>query len=137
MSNRISARFVLFLYMACWILAAGCGLFDSGTVWRHGQYALIWIDLPDEVSLSYDVGNGGWTEKVNPRVFAVGANERYIVAKQHPGGNKSITNYFIIDTKADSLLKPGVVGPLTERDFVNKSKDMTLPTFTKVLESLQ
>jgi hypothetical protein len=60
-----------------------------------------------------------------------------VVAKQHPSGNKGITNYFIIDTKEDSLYKPVVIGPLTKEDFTKKSAELKLPTFTKVLESLE
>ena len=97
----------------------------------------MWIDDPDDVRLSYDAGKGYWSGKVEERVFAVGANERYIVVKQHPKGNKSITNYFIIDMKEDSLSKPVVMGPLTAEEFAKRSAEVSLPEFTKTLESLQ
>jgi hypothetical protein len=72
------------------------------------------------------------------RLFlAVGANDKYVVAKQHPGGDKSVTNYFFISVKEDSLLKTAVVGPLTEEDFAKKRAELELPRFTKVLASLQ
>ena len=136
MGTYVWVRHVAFLLALCCI-SAGCGLFDSGIVWRHGSYALMWIDVPDDMSLSYVAGKGAWSGRVEPRVFAVGANERYIVAKQHPDGNKGITNYFIVDMKEDSPSKPVVMGPLTEEDFAKKSAELTLPLFTKVLESLQ
>jgi hypothetical protein len=116
---------------------AGCDLFDSGVVWRQGPYALMWIDDPADVSLSFDEGKGSWSDRIEPRVFAVGANERYIVAKQHPKGDKRITHYFIIDLKEDSLPKPAVIGPLTAEDLARQSRNLRLPEFTKVLESLQ
>jgi hypothetical protein len=67
----------------------GCAWFDSGVPWRDGQYKLLWIDLPDEVELVYDMGGGGSVPLVEARVFAVGTDDRYVVAKQHPAGRPS------------------------------------------------
>jgi hypothetical protein len=125
------------LWLTCALLLAGC---DSGTPWRSGPYALLWIDLPEEVRLSYYMGNGAWAQLIEPRVFAVGANDRYIVAKQHPGGNKSITNYFIIDIRAgapSARSNGGVVGPLTGKAFAERATQLSLPPFTKTLASLE
>ena len=137
MKASVSTSFVRFLCVLCYTVLPGCGLFDSGIVWRQGPYALTWIDDPQAVRLSYDAGKGSWAGRVEPRVFAVGADESYIVAKQHPGGDKRITNYYVINVKEDSLSRPLVVGPLTEEDFKRKSAELKLPTFTKILESLQ
>ena len=137
MKANVSAGLVGFVLAALLHLPTGCGLIDSGVVWRQGAYALIWIDDPKHVSLTLDARNGGRIGRISPQVFAVGANERFIVAKQHPDGDKAITNYFIIDITQDSVSKPAILGPLTEADYALKSSDMTLPTFTKVLESLQ
>jgi hypothetical protein len=129
--------------IACSLLLSGCfGLFDSGIPWRSGPYALTWVDLPDEVMLSYDLGNGGWATLVDSRVFAVGANQQYVVAKQHPHGDKTVTNYFIIEIRAgrpvqDRISKDAVIGPLDEKTFRQKAADLALPSFTKTLESLQ
>jgi hypothetical protein len=119
----------------CVLLFSGCGLFDSGVVWRDGQYALSWIDLPDEVTLSYDMGHGSSIPLVEPRVFAVGADDRYVIAQQHPAADRTITNYFIVDRRQDVLkqLKTAVVGPLTEKEFQARSTALKLPSFTKVL----
>jgi hypothetical protein len=121
-------------------LLAGCGHFDSGLVWRGGPYALIWIDIPDDVKLSYDAGKGSWLGRVDARVFAVGWDGRYVVAKQHPKGDKNITNYFVIDSQKDSLnadAEKVVIGPLGEEEFQKRSAELKLPPFTKVLESLK
>ena len=127
----------LFALLVASCMSTSCGLFDSGIVWRHGPYGLLWIDLTEDVRLSYDMGNGSWLGKVEPRVFAVGANSRHIVAKQHPGGAKNVTNYFIIDLRVDSPMNTGVIGPLTAEAFSEKSRDLALPEFTKILTSLQ
>jgi hypothetical protein len=126
--------------VSCALLLSACGLFDYGIEWRSGPYGLVWVDLPSEVSLSYDMGSGSWATIVEPCVFAVGANQEYIVAKQHPGGNKSITNYFIVNIRAGAPKadwKEGVIGPLAEKDFEERSATMKLPAFTKTLESLR
>ncbi len=119
---------------------ASCGLFDSGVVWRGGPYALIWIDIPDDVKLSYDLGKGSWIGRIEERVFAVGWDGRYLVAQQHPKGNKKITNYFIIDAKKDSPTadpRNVVIGPLTEVEYKTKSAELNLPPFKKELASLK
>ncbi len=73
-------------------------------------------------------------------MFSVGYDGKYVVAKQHPHGRKSITNYFIIDAQKDSKMasnKDVVIGPLNEQEFQKKVKELNLPAFTKTLESLQ
>ncbi len=137
--KQLTTKFALFALFLCATLAGGC-LFDSGIPWKHAKYALIWIDDPRNVSLSYDAGEGSWIGRIEPSVFAVGSDERYVVAKQHPRGDKSITSYFIIEVAKDSLYaepKDVVVGPLTEEDFKERSAQLRLPPCNKVLESLK
>ncbi len=131
------------LTIACLIgglFCGGCGLFDSGHYWSDGPFALLWIDEPDDVSLSYDVGDGGWSELVAPRVFAIGADARYVVAQQHPDGDKSVTRYFIVDKQHEELKRGSTSAaraPLTEPEFQAKATELNLPPFTKVLEWLK
>lgn len=139
MQNAKKFTSTLVATMLC-ALIAGCGLFDSGVEWRSGPYALLWIDTPDNVSLSYDLGSGSWAGRVEPQVFAVGANDQYIVAKQHPVHNKSRVDYYIVLRGEDSMSadsKKVVLGPLTTEEFDQKSKGLNLPQFGKVLEALQ
>jgi hypothetical protein len=114
--------------------------FDSGTPWHSGPYALTWIDTPDDVWLEYRRPGGGSDVRVDARVFAVGRNEHYVVAKQHPGGDRSVTNFFVIDATRESPRSERtdvVRGPLTEAEFQHLSHELALPPFTKVLASLQ
>lgn len=131
-------------FIGCALLLApfisGCGLFDSAIEWKGGPYALLWIDVPEDVELSHDAGSGAWIGRVEPRVFAVGWDGRYVVAQQHPKGDKTKTNFFIIDSTKDSPLaniKDVVIGPLSEAEFKKKSDELNLPKFTKILKSLQ
>jgi hypothetical protein len=120
-------------------LSSSC-LFDSSVPWQKGPYALSWIDDPDDVELTYDLGKGSRIGRVEATVFAVGADERYVVAKQHPRGNKSITNYFIIQVGKDSANanpKDVVIGPLAEDAFKRMAVELQLPAFTTVLQSLE
>lgn len=117
-----------------------CGLFDSGVPWKSGPFQLLWIDLPDQVTLSYDVGNGASIGLVDYTVYAVGSNAHHIVVKQHPSGEKSITNFYIVDLNSSALpLHPelAVTGPLTRDQFDERAKLNALPRFTTVLETLQ
>src|SRR5437899_2387111 len=114
--------------------------FDSGTPRRDGPYALVWIDKPDDVWPEYRRAGGSSDVRVDPRVFAVGRNEHYVVAKQHPDGDRSVTNFFIIDATRESSLSERsdvVRGPLTEAEFQRLSRELGLSPFTKVLPSLQ
>jgi uncharacterized protein YbbK (DUF523 family) len=125
-------------FFLCLVLTA-C-LYDSGTPWKGGPYMLLWIDDPKVVTLSYDLGDGASTPRVDAQVFSVGYDGRYVVAKQHPHGRESITNYFIIDAQKDSKMannKDVVMGPLNKQEFQKKVKELSLPAFTKTLESLQ
>jgi hypothetical protein len=122
------------------VLLTGCGLFDSGVVWRGGPYVLSWIDLPEEVTLSYDLGKGASVGRIEERVFAVGWDGRYLVAKQHPRGDRKITNFYIVDAQKDGPYadpKKVVIGPLSEVEFKKKSEELSLPPFTKELASLK
>jgi hypothetical protein len=73
--------------------------------WRSGDYVLIAIDTEAQMSLKIDDVKH-WEvfhEVVSATVYAVGANDRYIVAKQHPllddqtHFDRTVTNYFIVD----------------------------------------
>ncbi len=119
---------------------AGCGVFDSGTEWRGGPYILTWIDDPANVTLNYVLGRSDSVGRIDAQVFAVGWDNRYLVAKQHPNGNKSVTNYFFIEAAKDGKYAhpPKVVsGPFTEAEFAQKKNELNLPPFTKELWSLK
>ena len=73
-------------------------------------------------------------------MFAVGWDGRYLVAKQHPQGEKKITNYFIIDAKKDGPYadpKRVVEGPMSETEYLKRSGELHLPHFCKELASLK
>lgn len=83
---------------------------------------------------------------ISPTVFAVGYNDDYMIVKQHPRTfpnppDKSITNYYILPLKEGMnwRTKNGLIGPLTELEFIAKRKELEIRddlTFTKVLKDL-
>jgi len=134
------SRLKLFVVLAMLVLLGGCSLFDFGIEWRGGPYGLVWVDTTTDTSLSRDLGDGSWIGRIDSTVFAVGWDGRYLVAKQHPNGDRSQTNYFILDARKDEkYADPSevVTGPLTALEFQRKSVELKLPKFSKVLESLE
>jgi hypothetical protein len=133
-------RFLLLAAALSTLLLCGCGLLDSGVIWRGGPYALMWIDLPDEPFVARDEGRGSWTPKVEAQVFSVGWNGRYLVAKRHPKKDRTVTEFYFIDSSADRPFGRGInciFGPMTEPEFERKKKELDLPDFSKTLESLE
>ena len=119
---------------------SGCGLFDSDVMWRGGPYILVWIDTLDNSTLNYDLGEGTSVGRIDRAVYAVGWDGRYLVAKQHPAGDKSVTNFFYIDSRLDAqFAEPAkvVAGPMTEAEFLAKSSELNLPGFTKTIGALE
>ncbi|HKB59036.1 MAG TPA: hypothetical protein VKC56_03230 [Gallionellaceae bacterium] len=121
-------------------LAVACSVFDSGVEWRGGPYSLVWIDTAENVSLVRRLDDGNSIGRVDATVFSVGWDGRYVVAKQHPAGDRKITNYYIVDSHRDSALAnvdQSVIGPLTEEAFRKKARALNLPEFSKTLASLE
>ncbi len=107
------------------LILSGCfGLFDSGTKRITGKYIVVWIDLPRNQGIGEEIeGSSGSSIGLVPEyVFAVGHNEEYIIAKQHPTSgfdngfeiDTTVTNYYLIDMNAQ---KDKVIGPLTKSKF--------------------
>ena len=118
---------------------SSCSLFDFGIEWRGGPYALVSTDTDSDTSLSRDLGGGSWIGRVDATVFAVGRNDRFVVAKQNPAGDRNRTDYFIVDALRDSdMADPSdvVLGPLSKEEYDRKAVELTLPEFSKVLRSL-
>jgi len=77
---------------------------------------------------------------VDYTIYAVGSDARHIVVKQHPRGDKSITNYYIVDVNSSEIpLHPemAITGPLTQAQFDESARKTSLPKFTSVLKTLQ
>jgi hypothetical protein len=134
---RSSFTVVILAFLSTSLCSCNSG---SGTPWRGGPFALAWIDSPDNVWLEYRIPEGGSKRLVEPRVFAVGWDGHYVVAKQHPDGNRRVTNFFVIFADRESPraeLSEVVRGPLTQDKFEELSRELHLPPFSKVLPWLR
>jgi hypothetical protein len=132
----VSAR-VAALLVACF-LARGC-FFDAGRPWSGGPYSIRWIDDPSATTLVRQDQDGWRRELIDEQVFAVGWDGRYLVAKQHPARDKSVTAYFVLDSTRSDDRDPlaEVSGPLTAEEFARRKTALRLPEFTTVLASLE
>lgn len=132
----MKTRVTLILLLA--VALAGCGYtYDEHLV---GPYDLIAIDVPQQMSVYYNLGNGDGIGRINQTVFSVGWNNRYIVAKQHPDNDRKVTNFFYLDmTKdyPDADPSVSVTGSLTEAQFERKRAELALPGFQLTIQSLQ
>jgi hypothetical protein len=120
-------------------LLSGCGDFvhDEHLI---GPYDLSAIDVGDQMSVYYELSNGGGIGRIDQTVFSVGWNTRYIVAKQHPDNNRSVTNFYYLDMTKDSPYadpKVSVTGPLTEAEFTRKKAELGLPPFSRTIDYLR
>lgn len=122
------------------LLMAGCYPIDSGIAWQGGPYRLGWIDEPQAVTLDFARDGERVAGRIDSVVYAVGWDGRYLVAKQHPDGNRAVTHYFVIDSTNDHLAaSPArvVTGPLSETEFRHLSKKLGLPVFSTTLAALE
>jgi hypothetical protein len=121
-----------------------CSRWSLDTYWESDGYRLIAIDTKSQMSLIFEEDN---ITLVGPTIFAVGADERYIVLKQHPAldqhasvFDRSVTNYFIVErTRSQDFRerKRHVKGPMKREEFEILESKLTLPAFTKTFDDLQ
>ena len=117
---------------------AGCGFVQDEKI--TGPYRLVAADISQQMHVCYTLEKGDCIGRIPETVFSVGWNERFIVAKQHPSNNRSVTNYFILEMARDSKFadpSASVTGPLSASAFEEKMASLALPTFTKTIEALK
>ena len=94
--QRKMKRFAAILL--CLIVTA-CSEWSLDTEWKSGAFRLIAIDAKSQMSLIHE---GSPVSLVGPTIFAVGADEKHIVLKQHPADDaglkfdRAVTRYFIV-----------------------------------------
>lgn len=129
--NKITGWIILITSV---LLIIACGFSDSKELWRDGPYIVIWIDNPNNITLNYDVGNGGSVQRVGSRVVSVGSNERYVVVKQITKSAFETVNYYVIERKKDnkfSDISKAVIGPLLAKEYEKEKSLKMLPNFSK------
>lgn len=120
------------------MMLPGCGFVHDEKL--AGPYRLNAVDIMTDMSVSYDLGNGSTVGRIPSTVFAAGFDSRYIVAKQHPNDDRTITNFYYLEIAKDSMYadpSASVTGPLTEKQFAAKQSELNLPAFSRVIKSLE
>jgi hypothetical protein len=120
------------------LVLSGCGFGFSHDEQIVGPYQLIAVDVPEQIEVAYSLGKDA-VGRIPETVFAVGWNDRYIVAKQHPHNDRAITNFYILDMSRDSATDDptAVTGPLNEADFARERSELGLPAFKRTIKSLE
>ena len=84
------------------------------------DYEIGWNDLVRNQNISKPIEgcSGCYSTIVDGYVYAVGHNKNFIIAKQHAGGNKNVSHYYIIDIKQNKgKYREGVTGPVDKVAF--------------------
>ncbi len=113
------------------LLLSSC---DSGTEWESGDYEVYWIDMSSDLTLGRKLPDGNAIGRVDPQVFAVGADERWIIAARYPNGDKANPEYFYFAKATDGPYKNGdevVLGPFTAKEFDELKRKHGLPEWSK------
>ena len=103
-----------------------------GPMWEDGEYEVYYIDGNINLGIKID-DSGTYHGRVDHKVVAVGADEKYVVAKQlEPGG--TVPSYFYIVREKDNMyLNSNEItqGPFSEVRFNELSQKLGLPSFSK------
>ena len=100
-------------------LVVGCWQTDA-SIRLVGNYKLISRDVQKQWGLYYSLPDGNAVGRIHARIVAVGWSQAYIIAKQRPIENSSITNFYILNMAIDDgYTDPSkcVIGPLTAEQF--------------------
>ena len=143
-SVNVAAALRLLILVSTATLLADCDGWSMDSYWHSDDYLLIAVDTKGQMNLSVDVGNGGAVGIVGPTVFSLGADDKYIVVKQHPATDhfghidRTVTNYFVVTRMSGPALEKenGVRGPFTKDQFDQLVTSLSLPAFTKTFDDL-
>lgn len=127
----IRGAFIMFSFL----MMNSCFVSDSNANRIIGNYEVIWIDVQEQQFIcKRDIEYPTDCLLVVPEyVFAVGHNNDFIIAKQHPtkgfkGGfeiDTTITNYYIVDIQKREVIKKNeVIGPLSKNEFDKKRAEL-------------
>ena len=119
------------------LLLAGCDVRRERLV---GPYLLVAVDTEAQSHVAFDLEGGTSIGRIPPTVFEVGWDARYIVAKQHPDGDRTVVHYYFLEIAKDSKYadpSKSVTGPLSVQDFEAKKAELKLPEFRRKLKHLE
>jgi hypothetical protein len=124
--------------LAIGAILCGCGFVHNEQL--TGDYRLNAVDVMEQMSVCLRLPGGDAIGRIDETVFSVGWDDRYIVAKQHPANNRTVTHYYLLDISRDSTYadpNQSVTGPLTEVEFKQRQAELKLPDFKRTFKELQ
>ena len=115
------------------VIAVICLLAGCSPLWEDGDYQVYYID--GSIHLGIRIDDDSYHRRVPHKVVAVGANQKFIVAKQQDEGDNSISYYYINREQDNHYLDEDDItqGPFSEERFLELSKELGLPDFSKNL----
>lgn len=127
-----------------WCFLSGCGkpVYEKKL---YGGYYLDAFNEYEEMVIGIQIGEQG-VGVIPSTIFAVGQNDNFIIAKQHPRNppgviDKSTTNYFIIPLhlKVSNSIDRNYFGPLQLEQFEKKKGELSIGNleFTIVFKELE
>ena len=141
MDKRFALRnYVLVSFLAC--MLTSCGGFVYKKEIANGYY-LIAIDSDEQMALGRK-SDSSYITVIPETIFAIGWDESFIIAKQHPRTssfpqgykvNKDETFFYLLRIKDDQ-----VFGPMPEPAYLKKRNELRVDenlSFTKVFSNLQ
>ena len=129
-----------FLMMAAMVTQLTSCIFEGTNEKLTGRYRLSATDIDIQMHVSYELESGDTIGRIPETVFSVGWNDRYIVAKQHPKNDRTVTNYFYLEMARDNKYadpSASVTGPLSADEFEKKKTKLGLPPFSRTIEKLK
>ena len=128
------ASYSMAFILLAFILACG-GIGFAYQKKLSGKYSLIACDTLEQMAISEGPSDGGYTWVIPATVFAAGWDEEFIIAKRHPPGDMTVTNFYILrvsDGKLSELIDEPAFD--AEREKLEVPKALT---FTWSLDSLK
>ncbi len=107
----------------------------------NDRYYLEARDINENMELCYLDENGYGFTIIFRTIYAVGQNESFIIAKQHPDGLRTKTNYYIIPIKEkiSNKVEDNILGPMTQKEFIQKKQEIGISNldFDLIYEQLK
>lgn len=94
-------------------------------------YEVGWNDLETNRCISKPIAgcDGCYDIVIESYVYSVGHNDHFIIAKQHPNLDSTITHYFVVDIiKNKENNKKGIYGPLDKDKFEGLLNQLKIST---------
>jgi len=104
-----------------------------GPMWEDGEYEVYYIDGHINLGIKID-DSGSYHGRVDHKIVTVGANNKYVVAKQLEPGGTAPSYFYIVRENDNMYLNSDEItqGPFTEVRFNELSQKLGFPSFSKV-----